>query len=75
MVHNIVFEHSAALVDHMTYIHKNTAFNAVSETASNHHLSPCFHVNSVVCFSHTGPSSGIYFDLCKMLCIVVLYSP
>jgi hypothetical protein len=38
-------------------------------------FSPWFRVNSTTYFSHTGPSSGIYDDMHKLLhCILVLYS-
>jgi hypothetical protein len=39
-------------------------------------LSPCFRINSTICFGHTGPSSGVYDDWGKLLyCTIVLYTP
>jgi hypothetical protein len=38
-------------------------------------LHPCFSVNSTICSGHTGPLSGTYDDLHKLLhCSVILYS-
>jgi hypothetical protein len=39
-------------------------------------LRPYFHVNLTTYFDHTEPSSGIYYDLCKLLhCTLVLHKP